>query len=233
MQKRSIIAGATAAFALVGAANADYFIYDAGSHYYSESDSPIVGEYGATSGYTYFLENFEDGLLNQTGVTADAGVAWSADHNTDSVDFDDGAMDGSGLTGTSWFVANPDGASVTFTFDAEALGQLPTVAGIVWTDGKDTDITITAWDAEGNLIGNQTEGMTDAGPQGGTDADRYFGVEFDGGISAFMITAALGSIELDHLQYGFARVVPLPAPLAMGALGLAGVIVARRRRKLG
>src|SRR5262245_58046922 len=99
--------------------------------YLSFADSPFNG--GSFS--SFFLEDFEDGALNTPGVTASAG--WSVlgpGAFTDSVDGDDGAIDGSGTRGHSFF-SNSTQSTLTFTFNAAALGgALPTAVGIVWTD---------------------------------------------------------------------------------------------------
>ena len=131
-----LIVGGIVLLSLSPLANAT-IIY-VGGHYLSAADSPLN-----TAGLGYFyLEDFEDGLLNTPGVTASAGgPTWPLypREYVDSVDADDGVIDGVGhsaTAGNSWF--SPDGAAgITFTFDAGVLGSLPTVAGIVWTDGLD------------------------------------------------------------------------------------------------
>src|SRR5512138_1593890 len=70
--------------------------------YLSSADSPFAGV-----SFTYFhLEDFEDHLLNTPGVTgSDGGVASVVFGPSihDSVDGDDGSIDGSGLNGDDWF----------------------------------------------------------------------------------------------------------------------------------
>ncbi len=109
--------------------------------YLSQADSPFDL---SGLGTTFFLEDFEDGVLNTPGVTAssDAGelIVNGPDLSafSDSVDGDDGAIDGSGSQGRALAPVNQVGSSalgVTFTFDANELGGLPTEAGVVWTDG--------------------------------------------------------------------------------------------------
>ena len=65
---------------------------------------------------------------------------------------------------------------------------------------------------------------------GTTEEDRFIGVEFGKGIASLFLSTTFGGIEVDHVQY--ATIVPLPAPLAMGLLGLAGVAIVRRKRLL-
>jgi len=80
----------------------------------------------------FYLETFEDGLLNTLGVTNTGGVVGAPGIYTDSVDGDDGVIDGDGHLGRS--IANLPPANMTFTFDAGVLGCLPTHVGLVWTD---------------------------------------------------------------------------------------------------
>lgn len=98
--------------------------------YLSLADSPFAG-----GSFAYFhLENFEDGLLNTPGVSAAIGTVSGPGALTDSVDADDGAIDGFG-TGGSVLYSNFATSAFSFTFNASALGGLlPTHAGIVWTD---------------------------------------------------------------------------------------------------
>src|SRR6266545_5675732 len=82
----------------------------------------------------FYLETFEDHLLNVPGVSASAGGVTSVVFGPsihDSVDADDGVIDGSGLRGDDYF-SGDGGTGVTFSFDAQTLGSLPTRAGVVW-----------------------------------------------------------------------------------------------------
>jgi hypothetical protein len=108
-----------------------------GSNSVFDADSPFSGEL-----LSYFhLEDFEDHLLDTPGVTGAPASPASGVTSVvfgpsihDSVDGDDGSIDGSGLDGDSYFAINA-AAGGTFTFDAGVLGSLPDHAGIVWTDG--------------------------------------------------------------------------------------------------
>ena len=169
--------------------------------YLSRADSPFAAELNA--GHVY-LEDFECGSILVPGVTASSGsvIPPGFEGLIDSVDADDGVIDGSGLNGHSFFTSN----SVTFTFDQTTLGAFPTVAGIVWTDG-DTPVTFEAFDSVGASLG--TIGpvlLQDGSNAGGTAEDRFFGVTFAGGISKITISNA-GGLEVDHLQYGLYRSV--------------------------
>ena len=118
----------------------------------------------------------------------------------DSVDADDGAIDGSGLAGDDWF-SGCGSCGVTFHFDDGALGDLPTYAGMVWTDGAGT-ITFEAFDENGVSLGKIFGNDADGSFNGETAEDRFFGVFNSGGISAIKLSNASGGIELDHVQYG-------------------------------
>jgi hypothetical protein len=105
--------------------------------YLSRNDSPFAAS--IISGNTY-LETFESGALTTPGVTISGGSVIGPSGITDSVDADDGAIDGSGTGGHTVFGAGIPG--ITFTFDAVALGHLPTQVGIVWTDGAGTTLLL-------------------------------------------------------------------------------------------
>ncbi|MCK6485084.1 MAG: PKD domain-containing protein [Phycisphaerae bacterium] len=163
--------------------------------YLCETDSPFP--LGTTG---FFLETFEDGLLNTPGVSASGGGPTGPGGLTDSVDCDDGVIDGSGTNGRDFFFG-AGSVGVTFTFNAQALGGFPTHAGIVWTDGSGT-ITFEAFDAQGASLGTLSGNHADGSFTGGTAEDRFYGVIHAGGISAIHIRNTSGGIEVDHLQYG-------------------------------
>lgn len=155
-------------------------------------------------GFQYFhLENFESGSMVVPGVTKSAGSVISKAQfgtNVDSVDGDDGVLDGKGFDGRSLFSAGGS-TGITFTFDATALGALPTYAGIVWTDGASL-ITFEAFDALGVSLGTRTGNHSDGSNSGTTAEDRFYGCYHPGGISKIKLKNSSGGIEMDHLQYG-------------------------------
>jgi hypothetical protein len=184
----------------------------------------------------FFLETFEDHLLNVPGVTGSAGGVASVVFGPsihDSVDADDGVIDGSGLNGDDWF-SRSAAAGVTFTFDAGVLGSLPTDVGIVWTDGgPNATVTFIARDAANNIVCSISSPLgNNASNSGETDEDRFFGCISSGGIASIFISdSGGGGIELDHLQYGRAVVgtVPEPGSLALVALAIAALVTRRQR----
>lgn len=188
--------------------------------YLSSSDIP-AGFY--LGGNPALLDNLEDGSLDAS-ISASNGSVYGPTGIADSVDADDGNIDGFGTAGRSWFSGN-----VTFTYTGS--GPLPTAFGVVWTDGSGT-ITFSATDALGQSLGSQSyTGIPDGTFGGTTGDDRFFGVQFAGGIKSITIGTG-GGIEVDHIQYGqMVSSVPEPTSALMLSLGLLGVVGYRRTRK--
>jgi hypothetical protein len=206
------------------AAAATFFFTD--TPYRSEADIP-AGFY-AGGGAPTLLENFEDGSLDAS-LSASAGSVLNPGGLTDSVDADDGLINGSGTAGRSWF-SGAGSSGVTFTFKGAVL---PTAFGIVWTDsGFGASVTFRATAGDGSLLGSITRsGFSDNSNSGTTLEDRFFGVTFAGGIKSVFISNSSGGIEVDHVQYGaMATPVPLPAAGWLMLTGLAGLVVRRRSR---
>ncbi|MGE0859680.1 MAG: hypothetical protein AB7I01_08020, partial [Gammaproteobacteria bacterium] len=196
------------------------------SPYLEFADSPFAAL--AAGNPNFHLETFEDGALDTLGASATAGVVIGPDPQADSVDGDDGSIDGSGAGGHSWYLGGV--SSVTFSFDAGVLGALPTHVGVVWTDVGTTpsgfptgmdDVLIRVFDGQGNSLGFAgADGLGDIFTFGGTSEDRFLGAIFEGGISKLQIVSLSGSTdwEVDHLQYGTAAPVPVPgAALLFGS----------------
>ena len=171
--------------------------------YLSQADSPFAAQ--ITAG-TVVLEDFEDGTL-PAGVTAPSGSVTGPGGLTDSVDADDGAIDGSGTNGHSFFGDGQTG--ITFQFDPVVLGAFPQAAGMVWTDGDGT-VSFEAFDESGTSLGVQGPfSLPDGSFTGGTAEDRFFGITNPTGVSAIKLTNTSGGIEVDHLQFA----VPAQASL--------------------
>ncbi len=187
--------------------------------YLQASDSPWTGV-----SFDYFhLDDIEDKALNTPGATLASGIVTSSSFGpglTDSVDGDDGLIDGIGA-GESLFANGP----IRINFSEAVLGTLPTHAGIVWTDGV-TGGTFEALDRNGSSLGTISGTHASSGFTGQTDEDRFYGVEYQDGISAIIIRSPGSAVEADHVQYGYA---PVPEPGIMAALGL-GALALRRRR---
>lgn len=216
------IAFTLAAVAVAGVSSAATFLGP--TPYLQASDSPW-----ASGTFNYFhLDDVEDHAINTPGATLTQGIVTSSSFGlssiVDSVDEDDGSINGTngfnGAFGDSLF-----GGVIEVTFDVNVLGNLPTHAGIVWTDGG-TTVTFEAFDANGTSLGTLTGSHSDGGVNGGTAEDRFYGVEHQGGISRILISS--GSTEADHLQYGYA---PVPEPATMTLLGLGAIAALRRKRK--
>ncbi|HEX2816099.1 MAG TPA: PEPxxWA-CTERM sorting domain-containing protein [Phenylobacterium sp.] len=191
-------------------------------NYLSFADSPFAG-----LSFSYFhLDTFEPGS-SAPGATFSAGFIDGPGAEIDSVD-------GQGPNGHSLFSGN-GAAGITFTFDKSVLGQLPTDAGIVWTDGDGPNRTFEAFDENGNSLGtiiDSTPLFFSSGGDGDFHNYRFFGATNAGGISSIFIANDGGGIEVDHLQYGLLNAgVPEPATwgLMIGGFGLAGATLRRRR----
>jgi hypothetical protein len=205
------------------------------SPYASFADSPFN-----SVGFSYFhLEDFEDGSLNTPGVTANAGAVVAPGGSTDSVDGDDGAIDGSGTSGHSFL--NSTSNSITFTFNAATLGSLPTHAGLVWTDVGNSspnigfdNVTFTATGSGGVNLGSIGPFLLGDGlVTGATAEDRFFGIVFSGGIESITISMTNSQDwEIDHLQYGAAATVPEPGVLScLVPATIAGLFIRKRSKR--
>ena len=238
-QQRKIIALVSICAAITISDSAFAATFFGPTPYLSSADSPFVG----TSFDYFYLEDFEDSLLNTPGVTASG--SWNTNIQsayTDSVDADDGAIDGSGTAGHSFF-SQFTNTSLTITFNAAALGgSLPTHAGIVWTDVGENyfaegvfgpqPVTFSATNNIGASLGGIGPfSIGDGVITGTTDEDRFFGVFNADGISSITIDMGVrNNWEVDHIQYGYA-VVPIPAAVWLFSSGLLGLVGISRHKK--
>jgi hypothetical protein len=170
--------------------------------YRSFAGSPFNGV--SLPGY-FHLENWEDGLVNTPGVTPSSTSTGSSFPGfEDSVDGDDGVVDGTCSKPAGRCDSGFANGEISFTFEVELLGGLPTHVGIVWTDGGfGADVTFEAYDAANVLIGTRTvPGLGDNSNFGTVEEDRFFGVVASGGVRRIVVRNTGGGIEVDHLQYG-------------------------------
>ena len=147
------------------------------------------------------IEDFEDGTLD-FGLSISSGSVLGPSSLTDSVDSDDGNVDGFGTAGNSWFAAQTNSITITFPTLVQSAGLVLTDADIT-----STDFTLEAFDHEGTSLGTMTTGdIADDEINGTTGEDRFLGASFgDGlqtGITSITLTATGASnIEIDHIQF--------------------------------
>ncbi len=219
--------------ALAAAANAETFYGP--TPYLSQADSPLLNS--GTTFTNFQLEDFEDEVFDMDGVSITKGWVVPGVPLMDSVDGDDGNINGLSQGGKSLF-SNHVSNNLEITFDANVLGSLPTHAGLVWTDvgfvaGNPVykgDVIFEAWGPGGVYLGGTAPAMLGDGQfTGQTLEDRFFGVSNLAGISKIRLTMPLSDdFEVDHIQFGIAAV---PAPGSVGLVALAGAMAARRRRR--
>jgi len=242
--KKSRLLGALCFLAVITPSHASP-IFLGPTPYLSTEDSPFIGQAGSPFdesdlGVSFFLEDFEDGLLNTPGVTATVSDSVSGTYGprgptsiSDSVDADDGAIDGIGNAWSYHVAPSTIGDEfILFTFDENVLGQYPTHAGVVWTDGQGKT-SFEAFDSSGislGIIGPVL--IADSNVSGETDEDNFFGIINEGGISAIRISNETAGIEADHLQYG--SIIPIPSAVWLFGSGLLGLIgIANRKNDKG
>lgn len=172
------------------------------SRYQSFHDSPFNG---LTFDY-FHLDDYESSTRTP-GYSLNVGTR-TAGVSSDSVDADDGIIDGSGVGRYELYAVSSN--TINVVFDPSVLGELPTHAGIVWTDVVDApvlhygDVVFGAYDADSNLIAQiGPVYLGDGSGYGETAEDRFFGVIHSNGIRSIFITMP-DSVDfaVDHLQYG-------------------------------
>ncbi|MEL7447639.1 MAG: thrombospondin type 3 repeat-containing protein [Pseudomonadota bacterium] len=172
--------------------------------YLSFADSPFSPANGGQFD-EFYLEDFEDFALDTPGVSG-SGMVFTSPTNADSVDADDGIIDGNGSGGVS-YRAGPPIPTVAFDFEPIFDGNYPSHVGLVWTDGLPMNITTTfeAFDGNGASLGLIEAMIADGSNTGETADDHFFGAVSTIGISRVTISnnnVDTFSVEMDHLQYG-------------------------------
>ena len=156
----------------------------------------------------FYLETFEAGVYATPGMTNSGGEIQPPGIYADSVDGDDGVINGSGSMGRSMHIITN---TVMFTFNTNVLGSWPTHVGVVWTDAgyrADTryfgHVLFEAFGPDTNSLGVIGPVAVGDGFDGGQTAeDRFFGVSDSRGISAISLSMTnCTDWELDHVQYG-------------------------------
>ncbi len=227
--------------------------------YLSAADSPFASD----PRYVTYIEDFEDGVLNIPGVVEVPlppgvgvpdpppggvdpipGIILPPGPNTDSVDGDDGVIDGDGSGGRSLesvryssLLSGTVPSFLRFRFEPSASGQYPRAFGFVWTDGEPGSYLRLAVNEVGVFLKERVSFHMLVGDQtfdGGTVEDRFFGIASDAGIVDILIIShyddLLGpggrnSFEIDHLQVSY--LVPEPSAAALLMVGAAGFSLCR------
>lgn len=180
------------------------------------------------------LEDFEDGMLDHgivltslDGQIIGPGFSSGLEGLTDSVDGDDGVIDGIGNEGYSYF---SPGNSITIDLPSPMKS-----AGFVWTDGDRNSMTTVEFYGPGGLLGSIGPlGLADDSFQGTTGEDTFFGAQDPDGITSIVVTNAGGSgIEIDHIQFQdcseCVTSVPEPSTFAIFAFSFLGLFGWRRK----
>jgi hypothetical protein len=195
-----------------------------GQQYDGPEDSPFAIQH---------LEDFEDGLFNQPGVTAFSGYSPNAlltfvsfpGEYTNSVD---GGHDGHsfvpGIYQTDF--VNPPTIRCGLGFE---FAELPTNVGMAITrisSPEVSNLVFLVYGPDGEEVGRYQTPASSV-----SVATPFIGVSYAGGISAVhLVNFAKGgpsaAFQIDHLQYG----VPEPNTLVLGLLAALGCAAFVRRR---
>lgn len=203
--------------------------------YLSDADSPLDDFNPANGNY---LIDFEPGY-NLVGTSINNGNVTGPGGLTDSVDGDDGSIDGFGTNGRSWFWGNGPGGITIDLNASNDFGEFPKYAGVVWTDaGGGASVTFSAINGNGDPMGSITApALADGSNSGTTGEDSlFFAVDDTFGIQSIFISNSSGGIEIDHLQFSVFTVptaVPEPRVYALlaGLLALGFVVYRKRIQK--
>jgi hypothetical protein len=203
-------------------------IYFDVANYRSISDSPFA------SLNEFYLEDFEDGLLNTPHVSSDSGFVLTFG-DIRSIDGDDGIIDGNSSSFGAFASQRPTAPLQIFDFTPDDLGRYPTFVGIVATKEPALVSMIDGFDAVSGLGQNlpaaqpfDVSDLVSSSTEFRNVQDAHFvGLYWSEGISRFGVYSAL---QVDHLQYSYAT-IPEPAPVALISLALAGAILRRRHAR--
>lgn len=184
--------------------------------YLSIADSPFD-----TSGAGFFIEDFEDGTLDTPPGVREwyPGIILEPSAMTDSVDADDGSIDGQSTEGYSFYptlrggtFSNPPLRYTTYgiVFEETSAMGLPNFAGVAVTDGvPDSTLLVSVREANGNYQTRQFRISMDGGADGETAEDLFVGATSDQGIRTIKVEHQYVShafdprFEVDHVQFGY------------------------------
>ncbi|MDZ4830190.1 MAG: hypothetical protein SGJ09_08350 [Phycisphaerae bacterium] len=187
---------ALAASTVATAADALVALYP--QSYVKLADSALFGAMSLDD--DFWCETFEDGLVNIPGLTLSGGTIAAPGASTDSVDADDGNVDGSGTGGRS-YRANI-GSPITIGISALALVGLPERAAFAWTDGpQNSTLTITITTGSGATFVRTVGPLGDANSSGATAEDRLVAITASNGIAQVVIASGGAAFEIDHVQF--------------------------------
>ena len=197
--------------------------------YFSTANSPLV-----TSSAGYQVETFEptSPSLATLGVTLTT-VNPSSVVQGESVDADDGIIDGSGATGHS--LAEPTTANATgatFTFNNLIIGAYPKSAAVAVTAYNGANLIFTVYDTSMNVSGTDT--LTNVSTSTPTNDDFLFWGSDPAGIGAISVSSnnAFTFLFLDHLQYDTLNTISVPEPGTFAfIIASAGLLIGRRPPK--
>ena len=167
----------------------------------------------------FYLEDFEDGLLNTPNVSAPDGFVKTTG-DVRSVDGDDGVIDGISKSFGAFASNLPIPAFHIFNFVPDEFGRYPNFVGIAVTHEFNLRNPIDSFSAisgsGGNLPNSQDFLVADlvgaSGDLGNVEHAPFVGLYWSEGISRFAVSRAL---QVDHLQYSYA--VPEPGVALFGA----------------
>ncbi|MGB0579228.1 MAG: LamG-like jellyroll fold domain-containing protein [Limisphaerales bacterium] len=164
-----------------------------------------------------FIESFESNVIS--GVSITGGAIQEPGPTSDAIAFSMGAVMEPNTNGHVVHVSNAS-SGVTFGFDQNVLGALPTDVGLYWTDGNGQGIGFEAFGPNGNSLGNFGNFNTTINTnEGATSEDRFFGVTNATGISSVRMTSLSSAMEVDHLQFTLQPGAPLPSGLVLWLTG--------------
>lgn len=196
-------------------------------------------------GSTMFLDDFEDGTLDGPIISPDTRIRGPGPL-TDSVDADDGIVDGQGNGGhsleTTRYIVHPTFPWTYRTFVDIIFTDIdhrPNAFGFVWTDAfYQSSVELQLVGTNGTNIGICSYGsLMDGANTGETAEDVFIGVIADqpiGHITVFGESVGFQPeserVELDHIQFG-QQVIPEPSAftIVMTLMYLWTIHLVRRR----